>query len=135
MRDLQNGFLTKRPTEQLQADRKFWGCGFRAASGSETAGDADPADASDIRSDGENIGQIHLQRVVRFFTDFERRCGCGGRDDGVHVLERLQKVLANEGADLLRAQVIGVVIAAAQNISTEDDAAFPLGATPSAPRL
>ncbi len=38
------------------------------------------------------------------------------------------KSLADEGADFLGAKVIGVVVAAAQDVGAEDDAAFDLGA-------
>src|SRR6266702_3193690 len=134
--DLQNGLFAKRFAEQLQAYRKFWGqrSRFRVAGRGEAAGNTDPADAGDVRSDGENIGQIHLERVVRFFTDFERRGGRGGRDNGIHVLERFQKILANEGADLLGPQVIGIVVAAAEDVSAEDDAAFDFSAETGAAR-
>ena len=48
--------------------------------------------------------------------------GVVGRDDGVHLLECLDEIVADQRADFLRAQVIGIVIAAAQHVGAENDA-------------
>ena len=90
-----------------------------------------PARLQEMR---ENVAQIHLQRVVEFFANLERRRRRGGRDDGIHFFKRLQKIVADERADFLRAQIIRVVIAAAQNVGAQDDSPLHLSAKTRAAR-
>jgi hypothetical protein len=47
----------------LQADRQFLSFDLGKA-----ARDTDPANAGHVRSQSENVGQIHLQRVVGPFS-------------------------------------------------------------------
>ena len=61
-------------------------------------------------------------------ADLERR-GRGARaDEHVDLLERRGEVALHERAHLLRAAVVGVVVAGAQRVGAEDDAALHLGA-------
>ena len=79
--------------------------------------------------------QIHLQRVVGFLADLERRRRRGRRHNRVHFFKSLQKIVADERADFLRPQIIRVVIAAAQNVGAENDSALHLRAETRAARL
>ncbi len=63
--------------------------------------DADSANAREACTvNRENVGQIHLQRVVGFFPDLERRRRRGRRDDGIHGFKRLEKIIADQSAGL-----------------------------------
>ena len=61
--------------------------------------------------DGVDVGQVHFQRVVGFFSEAK---GWGGRDrgqNGVDLREGGEEIASEEGADLLRLAVVGVVVA------------------------
>src|SRR5205814_4387979 len=58
------------------------------------------------------------------FAEFERRHRGSRRNQYVHFLERLGKILADQLADFLRAQIISVVVRRTQNVSAENDAPF-----------
>ena len=79
----------------------------------ESAREADAADPGQIDGDGENVGEVHPQRVVAPVAHLEGGLGRGGADDGIHLLKGAGKVLPDQRADFLRAQVVGVVVAAA----------------------
>ena len=121
MSELQNRLLAEGFAQQLEADWQFRI--FR-----ETAGQAQAADARQIAGDGENVREIHLQGVVGFFPQFKCRGRGSRRDDGIDFLECFQKVPANQCADFLGAQIVGVMVSAAQDRGTKNDAAFDFGA-------
>ena len=52
----------------------------------------------------------------------------GRRDDGVDFIERLAEIFGQQAAHLLRFQVIGIVVAGAERVCAEHDAALDLGA-------
>src|SRR5262249_5212643 len=117
VRDLENRFFAERFAEELQADGQFWR--FR-----KTTRNTDAANTREVTGDGEDVREIHLQRVVRFFTDLEcrgRRCRC---DYGVYFLKSIKEIFADERADFLCADVVSIVVAAAQNIGAKDDSPF-----------
>ena len=103
--NFQERLFAKRFSEQLQTNGQL-----RILR--EAARNADAADARQVAGNGENIAQIHLQRIVRLLADLERRRRRSRRHHRVHLLERLQKIVADERADFLRPQIICVVIAA-----------------------
>src|SRR5215471_293327 len=92
------------------------------------AGDTDPRHADQIADYRIDVGQIHLQRIVSFFAQLKGWRGCGGSDNRVHLAEGLFKVASQQSADSLGFQVIGIVVAGAERISSEHDAALYLGA-------
>ena len=63
--DAQQRRLVEQPAGQLQADRQ--------AIGGEAARHADRRQAGQVRADGEDVGQIHLQRIVDLLAEPERR--------------------------------------------------------------
>src|SRR5581483_7154403 len=85
---------------------------------------ADSADAGEIGGDGENVGQVHLQRVGHALAQLERRHRRCRRDNGIDFLERAGEIAANQFAYLLRAQIIGVVITGTQDVSAKEEAPF-----------
>src|ERR1035441_5439525 len=137
MPDAQDRLLAERFAQKLQADWQAW------LSPGKAARHHQPADARQVAGDGENIHKVHLQRVLGLRADLEGGSGRGRANDGIHLLERLQEVVADQGADLLGAEVIGVVVAAAKDIGAQDNAplhfraeALParLAAAPARPR-
>ena len=115
--DPENGLLAERFSQQLQADGEFGSSG-------EAAGDAHAADAGQVGGDCEDVDQVHLQRVIHLFADFEGGRGGGWANDRVHFFEGAQEILTDQRADFLGAQIKCIVIPAAQHVGAEDDAAF-----------
>ena len=68
VRDLEELGLGERLAEELQADGEL--AAFEIG---KSARDRDAADAGEVGGDGEDIREIHLQRIVRAFTQFESR--------------------------------------------------------------
>ena len=58
----------------------------------------------------------------------------GRRDERVDLLEGLVEVALDQRADLLRLQVVGVVVAGRERVRAEHDAALDLGAEAAAAR-
>ena len=91
-------------------------------------GHADRRQAGEVRADGEDVGQIHLQRIGDALAELERRGRAGRHRDDVDPLERVLVVAADERAHLLRLQIVRVVVAGAEHVGAEHDAALHLGA-------
>ena len=106
--------MTWRPTGRPLARRR--------------ARDADRREPGEARRQRVDVAQVHRERVVRLLA--ERNAGVGdvGRADDVDLLERLLEVAADERADLLRLQVVRVVVAGGEHERAEQDAALHLGA-------
>jgi hypothetical protein len=98
------------------------------AAGREAAGNRDARQAGEVDADGVNVGQIHRERISGFLAEPEGRYRRGGRQQRVAVAQDGGELVADKGADLLGAQIIGVVVAAAQHVRAEDDASFHLRA-------
>src|SRR5579862_2108735 len=109
--------------EQLQAYRQRAAIDLR-----EPAWDRDAADSGEVGGNGEDVREVHLQRIVTPVAGLERGLRRGRRDDGVAFLEGLGEIVADERAHLLGAEVIGVIITAAQHVGAENDAPLDLGA-------
>src|SRR5207248_2675207 len=77
----------------------------------EAAGEADAGDGGDVARDGEDVAEVHLQRVAGLLAGLEGRGGARGAGDDVAPFERLVEVALDEGADLEGADVVGVVVA------------------------
>src|SRR5205814_8261761 len=86
------------------------------------------ANAGEVSGIGEDVGQIHRQRIGRPFAELERRYRRSRRDDRVHFFECFDKVLADEFAHFLSADVVSVVVTGTQYIVAETDPAFYFGA-------
>ena len=121
MADLEQLFLAEIGPDQLQSDRQL---GILR----KATGQTQSTVARQITGDREDVGKVHLQGIVRLFTHLERRGGCRGGNNGVHLFKCPVEIIANQGSDLLGAQIIGVVKTTAEDIGAQDDAAFDLGA-------
>src|ERR1700757_4574425 len=93
----------------------------------ETARNTDSANAGQVGCDGENIGEIHVQRISDTFANLERYYRRGWGDQRVDFFESARKIPPNQFADFLRAQIIRIVITGAQNVSAKNDPAFHFG--------
>src|SRR5215475_15038400 len=127
MGKLEDARFTEGRTEDLEADRKI----LRSLA----AGDGKAGHSGKGTCNGVDVGEVHLERVVRLFAQFEGRDGRRRRDDAVNFCEGLAEVLGDERAYFLAFQIIGVVIASGKDVSAEDDAAFHLWTEPRATRF
>ena len=66
--------------------------------------------------------------VAGFFSQLECRHGRRGRDDHVHFCKCLQELLSEKPPHLLGLQIIGIVVAGAERISSQQNAPLDLGA-------
>src|SRR4026209_2662000 len=117
VRNLKNARFTQRFSEELQSDRQH----FSALGFGKSTGNTDPANSGEVRCIRENIRQIHLQRVGRFFAQLERRAGRRWRNDGFYFLKRAHEILTDELTHLLSTQIIGIVITGTENVSAENN--------------
>ena len=100
-------------------------------------GHRDAGQARHVHRDGEDVLQVHLDRIARaLLADAEGGRRSRGRQHRVDALrEAVLKVLLDQRADLLGAQVIGVVVAGRQHVSADHDAAADLLAEAAGPRV
>src|SRR5205823_13750381 len=71
----------------------------------------------------ENVRQVHLQRIGAL-AQLERGHRRRWRNQNIYLFESAREILADQLSHLLRAQVVGVVITGAQNVSAENNSAF-----------
>src|SRR5436190_1248830 len=94
----------------------------------EPGRDGDGGGADEICGRGEDVVQIHRQRVFGLRADRERGFGRGRGDEVIEGAERFLEFMAQFGADALGAAVVGVVVAGRQREGAEHDPAFHFGA-------
>src|SRR3569623_496059 len=73
----------------------------------------------------DDVVEVHFHRIgLALLAGADRRRRRRGREDGIHALgEHVLKVFLDQGADLLRAQIICVVITGREHIGADHDAA------------
>ena len=94
----------------------------------ETCGQGQGGQSGQIHGDGVDVGKVHLHGIVDVATEFR---GGGGRsrgEDEITLSEGRLKIVGNEAAQFLGFQVIGIVVAVRQHISTNHDTAFDFAA-------
>ena len=116
----QHGAFVEGLADQLQAQRQ-------AVLG-QTGGHRKPRQARQVHRHGENVVQIHGDRIGGLLAHAEGRARGGGGQQHVAAFEGLVEIALDQGAQLLGAGVIGVVIARRQNIGADQDAALHFGA-------
>src|SRR5436190_7821409 len=99
---------------ELQADRQ--------AGVVEPTGHGKRRQSGERRRDGEDVIEVHLHRIIAFRADGERGGGGGGPEDDIALRERLHEIARDQAADLLRLEVIGVVVAVRKNVGADEDA-------------
>ena len=105
--ELQEACLVEGLAQQLKAYRQA-GVVFLC----KDAWKSDTANPGEIRRDGENVREVHFKRVFGAFPHLECDVRRGRANDGVHFFESLFKILPDQCADFLSAQIVGVVVAA-----------------------
>src|SRR6267143_2234039 len=103
MGQLQDARLSKSRSKDLQAHRQL--------SVDLAARYGDPRDSRQRPRNCIYISKIHLERVVRALTQFERRYGRSRRQDRINLCKRVPEILGNQRTNLLPLQIVGVVIA------------------------
>src|SRR4030095_4210648 len=116
--DAEQGRFIEVLSEKLQANGQTVCC--------LAAWHRDTGNSSQIGRDGEDVRQVHGQRIAAFLAQPEGRRGRRRRGDNIHLREGLLKILFDERSHFLGLQIIGIVIAGAQNKSAKDDAALHL---------
>ena len=113
--------LVEGAPDQLQPDRQ-------PVPGVQSGRHREARQRRQVAGDGVDVGQVHLQRVVDLLARAE---GDGGRDRAGHHVAPLEgpvEVAADQRADLLGLQVVGVVVAGRERVGPEHDAPLDLGA-------
>jgi hypothetical protein len=76
--------LLERAAEKLKTQREAFGAQSRR--------NADPRQPGEVGGDGEDVGEIHLKRVVDLFAEPESGGGSGGKRHRVDLLESPAKI-------------------------------------------
>src|SRR6516165_3571625 len=97
--------------ENLKTYRKLFSLVVR-----KPARDADPTDASHVCSQGEDVRQVHAERIAGALPKF--KCGSGGGRTChyIHFFEGFCKIFPNQTSNLLSPQVIRVIIPGTQYV-------------------
>ncbi len=122
----EQGGLVEGAPHQLQPDRQAPG---------QPAGHREAGQGRQVAGDGEDVGQVHLQRVAGLLAQPEGRARRHRPGHHVAALEGGVEVAPDQGADLLGPQVVGVVVAGAERVGAQHDAPLDLGAEPLLPAL
>ena len=120
VRDAEQRRLGEVVPHQLQPDGKSLAV--------EAAGHRERRQPGERRRNGEDVAQVHLHRVVAFRAELERGARRGRSHDHVAALERRGEVARDQAPDLLRLQVISVVIAVREHVGADEDPELHLGA-------
>ena len=102
----------------------------------QPARDRDRRDAGERHRHGAVVVEVHRERVVGLRAELERDAsGAVGVTTKSKRSKAAREVLGDLRAHLLRAAVVGVVVAAGQRVGAEHDAALDLGAEAVVARL
>ncbi len=92
----------------------------------KATGDGEGREAGQVHIDGEDVAQVHRDRIIHPFSEFEGRSrGCRGQQ-GIDLLEGIEEVLPNQIPNFLSTKVVGIVVAGTEHEATETNAAFDL---------
>jgi hypothetical protein len=95
----------------------------------EPAGNRQRRQAGEVRADGVDVVQVHRDRVGDLRARARRPAwATSGPPAGRHLLERAAKSSLIRCRQLLRLEVIGVVVAGGQHVGARHDAPLDLGA-------
>src|SRR5437667_5255701 len=101
----------------------------------ESARNRNSRSARQVAGDGEDIVQVHLDRVVGLVADRKRgRRRCRADDDVAAFVDALE-ILGNQPPHLLRLEVVRIVIAMREHVGADQDPTLDLGAETFGPRL
>src|SRR6266850_4440682 len=114
MRDSEDRRLVEVPSKQLQTDRQLLVV--------LAARHRNARNSRQVRRHRVNVGQIHGEWIIYFFTQPKGRRGTSRSGDHVYFLECLIEVARKQRPNFLRLQVIRVVVAGAQYVGAQHDA-------------
>src|SRR5437764_6659026 len=114
--DAQDSPFGEEVAQQLQADGETL---------AEASGNGDAAYARQVCRDGEHVLQVHLVGVG-YLTQLEGYRGRGRADQHIEAFKGAGEVLRNQRAHLLRAFVIGVVVAGRERVGAQHDTPLDL---------
>ena len=112
--------LLEHIADQLNTDRKP-----RLV---KTAGNTDGRQACQVRWNGEEVGQVHRERVIGVGPIAEGGCRRRRGQQNIDGLVGRIEIPTNQGADLLGFLVVGVHVAGRQCVSADQDAPLNLAA-------
>ena len=87
-------------------------------------GHGEAGQAGEVQRQGEDVHEVHLERIAGHFAHLPCRNGGDGGEEHVALLEGVEIVLADEAAHLGGLAVVGVVVAGGEHVGTEQDAAL-----------
>ena len=105
--DFEEGFFGKGLADNLHAYRQPVG---------KAGWDGDSRHASNVYWQGADVTQVHLQWVIYLLPDFEWDGGGGGGYQGIKLFEHLIKLSSYQGTNLLRLEVVSIIVASGQGI-------------------
>src|SRR5262249_57601745 len=80
--------LVEEPAQELASERQ--------PRPREARGERQPGNAREVRGDGEDVGQVHLQRLADLLAELEGRRGDGRHREQIALADRLLEVPADE---------------------------------------
>src|SRR5699024_5253760 len=92
----------------------------------QARGQGDARDAGEVGGDGGDVVHVHRGGVVDLLAEAEGDGGRGRGGEHVDLFEGGGEVALHEGADLLGAAVVGVVVAGREGVGAQQDAALDL---------
>lgn len=94
MCDFEDFLFSEEWSEDLESDGEF---DCTAILGETvTDGECESRESGETRIDGENIREIHFERIIGFFSDFPGD-GWGGRsDDDIDFIEGFLEIFSDE---------------------------------------
>src|SRR5208337_2499043 len=96
----------------------------------EATGEGDGRHAGEVHGDGEDVREVHLERILYLLPETEGRGRGSGGTDHVASFKGLFKIGLNEGPYLGGLPVVGVVVAGGKDIGSQHDPALHLLAEP-----
>src|SRR5476649_1372116 len=101
--------------EQLHADRQTV---------DKTSWHGQARQAREVGGDGVDIFQVLGDRIVFVGTNLPGRVRRGWAEDDVDLSEGGHEIVLHQATDLLRLQVVGVVVTSRQRVGTDHDPAL-----------
>src|SRR3546814_4467511 len=78
--------------------------------------------AGEVGGDRVDVVEIHRDRIVGLAAERKRDIGRGRPEHQIDTFERATEVFVNQLADLLRLQVVRVVVAMTEHVGADHDA-------------
>ena len=111
---LDKRFFTEMISKKLHADGK--------APGRKSAWHRYAGNTGQVGRQGENVGQIHRERIACFFPDFKGRGGGHRREEYITGLEGGFKIPGNKSPYLGGFSVVSIVVTCGQRIRSQNNA-------------